>query len=305
MPPRQAVDAAESWKAAGLCAAPSLLIHDSRARRRERRRRNASAGRRPSPGAAGGAPRGTIVALCTGCAPSVCSATSAWPPSWYAVSLRQAGGVSPGAPTAPRRAPPWIRPAARRPIWRESVGAEPGSASARRLACAPRAAGLLRDKAARACASTCAMHALRDAFALHPADDGAHASGATVRPPPHYQTQVLSEARRRARAQRPETPRRVRSRDGGTRAAAMGSLRSLCLYPGPGRALAVLLADDGALALGAHEDAVLGVLQRGHVHRQQPVARGLERGHVDQVGQVRAREPRRAPRDHLLAPRGQ
>mmetsp|Transcript_8544 Transcript_8544/g.38846 ORF Transcript_8544/g.38846 Transcript_8544/m.38846 type:complete len:212 (-) Transcript_8544:1488-2123(-) len=32
-------------------------------------------------------PRGTIVALCIGLAPSVNSATSAWPPSWYAVSL--------------------------------------------------------------------------------------------------------------------------------------------------------------------------------------------------------------------------
>mmetsp|Transcript_17500 Transcript_17500/g.45505 ORF Transcript_17500/g.45505 Transcript_17500/m.45505 type:complete len:262 (-) Transcript_17500:823-1608(-) len=33
-------------------------------------------------------PRGTMVALCTGSAPSVKSATSAWPPSWYAVILR-------------------------------------------------------------------------------------------------------------------------------------------------------------------------------------------------------------------------
>mmetsp|Transcript_34583 Transcript_34583/g.75592 ORF Transcript_34583/g.75592 Transcript_34583/m.75592 type:complete len:210 (-) Transcript_34583:1763-2392(-) len=33
-------------------------------------------------------PRGTMVALCTGRAPSVCSATSACPPSWYAVSRR-------------------------------------------------------------------------------------------------------------------------------------------------------------------------------------------------------------------------
>mmetsp|Transcript_25477 Transcript_25477/g.83866 ORF Transcript_25477/g.83866 Transcript_25477/m.83866 type:complete len:240 (+) Transcript_25477:2033-2752(+) len=33
-------------------------------------------------------PRGTMVALWTGCAPSVWSATSAWPPSWYAVSFR-------------------------------------------------------------------------------------------------------------------------------------------------------------------------------------------------------------------------
>mmetsp|Transcript_14486 Transcript_14486/g.36027 ORF Transcript_14486/g.36027 Transcript_14486/m.36027 type:complete len:228 (+) Transcript_14486:1083-1766(+) len=32
-------------------------------------------------------PRGTMVALCTGSAPAVCRATSAWPPSWYAVSL--------------------------------------------------------------------------------------------------------------------------------------------------------------------------------------------------------------------------
>mmetsp|Transcript_11726 Transcript_11726/g.25346 ORF Transcript_11726/g.25346 Transcript_11726/m.25346 type:complete len:228 (-) Transcript_11726:903-1586(-) len=33
-------------------------------------------------------PRGTIVALCTGSAPSVNTATSACPPSWYAVSVR-------------------------------------------------------------------------------------------------------------------------------------------------------------------------------------------------------------------------
>ena len=37
---------------------------------------------------ADGAPLGMMVALCTGCAPSVNSATRAWPPSWYAVSLR-------------------------------------------------------------------------------------------------------------------------------------------------------------------------------------------------------------------------
>mmetsp|Transcript_10651 Transcript_10651/g.28445 ORF Transcript_10651/g.28445 Transcript_10651/m.28445 type:complete len:262 (-) Transcript_10651:908-1693(-) len=33
-------------------------------------------------------PRGTIVALCTGSAPCVNMATNAWPPSWYAVSVR-------------------------------------------------------------------------------------------------------------------------------------------------------------------------------------------------------------------------
>ncbi len=55
------------------------------------------------------------------------------------------------------------------------------------------------------------------------------------------------------------------------------------------------------LALGAHHDAVLGVLQRGHGHVGRPVARRPQRRQVHQVRQVRAAEARRPARYHLRA----
>mmetsp|Transcript_6268 Transcript_6268/g.20610 ORF Transcript_6268/g.20610 Transcript_6268/m.20610 type:complete len:228 (+) Transcript_6268:601-1284(+) len=48
-------------------------------------------------------PRGTMVALWIGCAPRVCSATSACPPSWYAVTLRLAGEMTADRRSAPIR----------------------------------------------------------------------------------------------------------------------------------------------------------------------------------------------------------
>mmetsp|Transcript_50511 Transcript_50511/g.109510 ORF Transcript_50511/g.109510 Transcript_50511/m.109510 type:complete len:301 (-) Transcript_50511:162-1064(-) len=48
-------------------------------------------------------PRGTMVALWIGCAPGVWSATSAWPPSWYAVSLRFSGEMTADLRSAPIR----------------------------------------------------------------------------------------------------------------------------------------------------------------------------------------------------------
>mmetsp|Transcript_8215 Transcript_8215/g.25338 ORF Transcript_8215/g.25338 Transcript_8215/m.25338 type:complete len:286 (-) Transcript_8215:37-894(-) len=48
-------------------------------------------------------PRGTMVALCTGIAPSVFIATSAWPPSWYAVSRRLSSEITALLRSAPMR----------------------------------------------------------------------------------------------------------------------------------------------------------------------------------------------------------
>ena len=83
--------------------------------------------------------------------------------------------------------------------------------------------------------------------------------------------------------------------------AAPGQLKTLHhkSYTMCARAPAALLADDGALALGAHHDAVARKLQRGHVDRHIPVARRLKRRHVHQVGEICAGEARRASRNHL------
>mmetsp|Transcript_34583 Transcript_34583/g.75590 ORF Transcript_34583/g.75590 Transcript_34583/m.75590 type:complete len:726 (-) Transcript_34583:480-2657(-) len=66
----------------------------------------------------------------------------------------------------------------------------------------------------------------------------------------------------------------------------------------------VRLADHRALALRPHQDAVLRPVQALHVHRAVAVARRLERGDVDQVGEVRAAQPGGAAGDdvqvHLL-----
>ena len=53
-----------------------------------------------------------------------------------------------------------------------------------------------------------------------------------------------------------------------------------------GRALLLLVADDHALALDAHQDLVLGVLEVLHGHRRLAVAGPDEGGLVDHVGQV-------------------
>src|SRR3546814_6640527 len=51
-------------------------------------------------------------------------------------------------------------------------------------------------------------------------------------------------------------------------------------------------------ALGAHHDLVLGLLELGHRDEALALARGKQRRLVDEVGEVRAREARRAARDH-------
>lgn len=58
------------------------------------------------------------------------------------------------------------------------------------------------------------------------------------------------------------------------------------------------------LALRAHDDAVLGVLEVGHAHSALRVARRLERRHVDQVGQVSSAEAGGALGDDLAAAGG-
>jgi hypothetical protein len=65
-----------------------------------------------------------------------------------------------------------------------------------------------------------------------------------------------------------------------------------------GRAL-LLVGDDHALALRAHEHLVLRQLEVGHVDDLLVVARGVQRGLVDEVGEVCAREAGRAARDYL------
>ena len=54
------------------------------------------------------------------------------------------------------------------------------------------------------------------------------------------------------------------------------------------------------LALRAHDDAILGILQVGHADRHTTVAGRLERGHVDQVGEVGAAEAGGALGDGLM-----
>jgi len=46
-------------------------------------------------------PRGMMVALCTGRAPGVCMATSAWPPSWKATMRRFASSMTADLRSAP------------------------------------------------------------------------------------------------------------------------------------------------------------------------------------------------------------
>ncbi len=53
------------------------------------------------------------------------------------------------------------------------------------------------------------------------------------------------------------------------------------------------------LALCAHHDAVLGVLEGGHRDRRRPITRRPQRRQVHQVRQICAAEARRAARDHL------
>ena len=64
-----------------------------------------------------------------------------------------------------------------------------------------------------------------------------------------------------------------------------------------GRQLLLVLVHHHGLALGAHHDLVLGALELLHGHRATVGACGEERGLVDQVRQVRARETGRAARD--------
>mmetsp|Transcript_14486 Transcript_14486/g.36025 ORF Transcript_14486/g.36025 Transcript_14486/m.36025 type:complete len:284 (+) Transcript_14486:1163-2014(+) len=59
----------------------------------------------------------------------------------------------------------------------------------------------------------------------------------------------------------------------------------------------VLVRDDRALALSAHDDAVARVLQAAHGDRLVAQARSVQRGHVDQVGQVGAGEAGGGARD--------
>ena len=64
-----------------------------------------------------------------------------------------------------------------------------------------------------------------------------------------------------------------------------------------GGQLLLVLAHQHRAALAAHHDLVLGVLEMIHGHVARIAARGEQRGFVDQVGEIRARKPRRAARD--------
>ena len=65
-----------------------------------------------------------------------------------------------------------------------------------------------------------------------------------------------------------------------------------------GRHPLLFFGDDHGLALDAHQDLVLGVLEVRHPHDLLVEARGVERRLVDQIGEIRAGEPGRAPRQH-------
>ena len=66
-----------------------------------------------------------------------------------------------------------------------------------------------------------------------------------------------------------------------------------------GDRLLLALGDDHRAPLDAHQDLVLGVLEVDHLDDLLVLARGEERRLVDQVGQIGAREARRAAREHL------
>ena len=56
--------------------------------------------------------------------------------------------------------------------------------------------------------------------------------------------------------------------------------------------LLLLVGNDHALAFGAHEDLVLGVLELGHVHDFLIAARGEERRFINEVREIGSREAR-------------
>ena len=63
--------------------------------------------------------------------------------------------------------------------------------------------------------------------------------------------------------------------------------------------LLLLVADDHRAALGAHQHLVLGELEVAHAHCLLVVASGVERGLVDEVGEIGAGEARRPAREHV------
>ena len=65
-----------------------------------------------------------------------------------------------------------------------------------------------------------------------------------------------------------------------------------------GRVLLFLFGEDHGLALDAHQHFVFGHLEVGHGHNFAILPRRPQRRLVHQVGQIGARKPRRAPRDH-------
>ena len=79
----------------------------------------------------------------------------------------------------------------------------------------------------------------------------------------------------------------------------MTSLIALIIAVPVSFGIALFLVHDHGLALRAHHDLVLGLLEVDHLDHATVAACGKESGLVDQVGQVGAREAGRAAREDV------